>query len=70
MHSLSELREHFARQNVSVQSYNGWQLVADGSTWSMALDVLYRDGAPVDLKSLKKSAKTSVKTPSGRKPTP
>lgn len=50
MHSLSELRDYFARNEIKIKEFHGWYLVVGKDTWTMHNDVFYCNNIPKSLK--------------------
>lgn len=50
IHSLSELRNFFAQNDIDIKEFNGWCLKIGKDTWTLAHDVFYRNNEPTSAK--------------------
>ena len=50
MHSLRELNDLLISKEIEIKEFGGWYLKVGKDTWTMAHDVLYRNGLPQSLK--------------------
>jgi hypothetical protein len=50
MHSLRELNDLLISKQIEIKEFGGWYLKVGKDTWTMAHDVLYRNGLPQSLK--------------------
>ena len=50
MHSLSELRDYFARNKIKIEEFQGWYLKVGKDTWTMHNDVFYCNNLPRSIK--------------------
>ena len=46
MHSLSELRDYFVRNEIKIKEFQGWYLKVGKDTWTMQNDVFYCNNTP------------------------
>lgn len=48
--SLAELSEHFVKNGIQVDKFEGWRLKVGKDNWTLALGVFYLNGEPKNLK--------------------
>lgn len=62
MNDLRTWRDILQARGIKVTNFKGWCLDADGSTWTIDYETLFRDGEPISKKQLKEYLKTKPLT--------
>ena len=50
MNTLTELKDLLIKQEIEIKEFGGWFLKVGKDTWTMAHNVLYKNGLPQSLK--------------------